>query len=80
MCEFARLEADLVQFDPVGGVVRVAGQRFLVELQGGVVILNIFSFLPGVILLAALRAARSEQAYTYTQYYLAPAAHALSVL
>ncbi len=77
---FTGFKADLVEFDSEGRVIRVAGQRLLVELEGGIVILNVFSFLPGVVLLAALRAACSDQAHTNAQNYLAPTPHALSVM
>jgi hypothetical protein len=77
--ENARFKADLVELNAVVSVLRVRGQCFLVVLQGGVVILQVFRMARGFILVVALGAPCRKQACYGTQNQNQSTAHAHSV-
>src|SRR5260370_17349690 len=76
---FAGLEPNRIQLDLIGRVVGLLLDRFLVEDERGIVILNRFRFFTLVEIRLALRTARCEQSETNPQKYASPSALALSV-
>src|ERR1051326_6177314 len=76
---FTRFKAGLIQFDSDLGITWISGERLLVILNGGIVILKGFRSLACIVLLPGLRAACGQQACPYTLNQFPPTCHAISV-